>query len=127
MISSGARGLSRPGRRHPAADPHLQRKGIEHAIELTRRLGIPATLVISHASGDEGDEYEQRVREYARLLDVHVRFEAHQVNAVRGITPDGRRRYVLADVYPHADLVTYGSSIEGFGRFEAVYFGVRSS
>ena len=46
----------------------VQRKGIEHAIELTRRLGIPATLVISHASGDEGDEYEQRVREYAHLL-----------------------------------------------------------
>jgi glycosyltransferase involved in cell wall biosynthesis len=101
----------------------VQRKGIEHAIELTRRLGIPATLVISHASGDEGDEYEQRVREYARLLGVHVRFEADQVNATRGTTPDGRRRYVLADVYPHADLVTYGSSIEGFGNafLEAVY------
>lgn len=103
----------------------VQRKGIEHAIELTRRLGIPATLVISHASGDEGDEYEERVREYAHLLKVHVRFEADLVNATRGLTPDGRRRYVLADVYPHADLVTYGSSIEGFGNafLEAVYFG----
>ena len=32
--------------------------------------------------------------------------------------------YTLADVYPHADLVTYGSSIEGFGNafLEAVYF-----
>ncbi len=101
----------------------VQRKGIEHAIELTRRLGIPAALVISHASGDEGDEYEQRVRDYAQLLGVHVRFEAEQVNATRGLTPDGRRRYVLADVYPHADLVTYGSSIEGFGNafLEAVY------
>ncbi len=102
----------------------VQRKGIEHAIELTRRLGVPATLVISHASGDEGDEYEQRVREYAQLLGVPVRFEAVQVNATRGLTPDGRRRYVLADVYPHADLVTYGSSIEGFGNafLEAVYY-----
>jgi glycosyltransferase involved in cell wall biosynthesis len=102
----------------------IQRKGIEHAIELTRRLGIPATLVITHASGDEGDEYEQRVRDYARLLGVRVRFEAEQVNASRGLTPDGRRRYVLADIYPHADLVTYGSSIEGFGNafLEAVYF-----
>jgi hypothetical protein len=101
----------------------VQRKGIEHAIELCSRLGIPATLVISHASGDEGDEYEQRVREYAQLLGVHVRFEAEQVNATRGLTPDGRRRYVLADIYPHADLVTYGSSIEGFGNafLEAVY------
>jgi glycosyltransferase involved in cell wall biosynthesis len=102
----------------------VQRKGIEHAIELTRRLGIPATLVISHASGDEGDEYEQRVREFAHLLGVHVRFEADQVNATRGTTADGRRRYVLADIYPHADLVTYGSSIEGFGNafLEAVYY-----
>jgi hypothetical protein len=102
----------------------VQRKGIEHAIELTARLGVPAALVISHASGDEGDEYEQRVREYAALLGVHVRFEAEQVNATRGLTADGRRRYVLADVYPHADLVTYGSSIEGFGNafLEAVYY-----
>ena len=46
------------------------------------------------------------------------------MNATRGLTPDGRRRYVLADVYPHADLVTYGSSIEGFGNafLEAVYY-----
>jgi hypothetical protein len=101
----------------------VQRKGIEHAIELTNRLGVPATLVISHAGGDEGDEYEARVREYAQLLGVHVTFEAEQVDATRGLTPDGRRRYVLADIYPHADLVTYGSSIEGFGNafLEAVY------
>jgi hypothetical protein len=101
----------------------IQRKGIEHAIELTRRLGVPAALVISHASGDEGDEYEQRVREYAQLLGVHVRFEAQQVDATRGLTPDGQRRYVLADIYHHADLVTYGSSIEGFGNafLEAIY------
>ena len=50
----------------------IPRKGIEHAIEFTRRLGRPARLVISHASGDEGPEYEQRVREYAHLLGGHV-------------------------------------------------------
>ncbi len=102
----------------------VQRKGIEHAIELTRRIGIPAALVISHAAGDEGDEYEERVREYAHLLGVHVRFESQLVDATRGTTSDGRRRYALADIYPHADLVTYGSSIEGFGNafLEAVYY-----
>jgi glycosyltransferase involved in cell wall biosynthesis len=101
----------------------IGRKGIEHAIELTRRLGLPATLVISHASGDEGSEYEQRVREFAQLLEVHVRFEADLVGAARETLPDGRIRYALADVYPSADLVTYGSSIEGFGNgfLEAVY------
>ena len=101
----------------------IGRKGIEHAIELTRRLGMPATLVISHASGDEGTEYEQRVREFAQLLDVRVRFEADLVGTSRGTLPDGRRTYTLADIYQHADLVTYGSSIEGFGNgfLEAVY------
>lgn len=102
----------------------IQRKGIEHAIELMRRLDLPAKLIISHASGDEGTDYEHRVREYAHLLDVTVRFEADQVQDQRGTTQDGRKIYTLGDVYPHADLVTYPSSIEGFGNafLEAVYY-----
>jgi glycosyltransferase involved in cell wall biosynthesis len=102
----------------------IQRKGIEHAIELARRLGLPVKLVISHASGDEGTDYEQRVREYAYLLDVAVRFEADQVQDERGTTPDGKKIYTLGDVYPRADLVTYPSAIEGFGNafLEAVYY-----
>jgi len=102
----------------------IQRKGIEHAIELTRRLGLPAELVISHASGDEGSDYERRVREFAEFLDVKVNFEAAIVGEERGVTPEGRKVYTLADVYPYADLVTYPSSIEGFGNafLEAVYY-----
>lgn len=102
----------------------IQRKGIEHAIEFVRRLELPAKLVISHASGDEGSDYEQRVREYARLLNVVVRFEADQVQDNRGLTKDGRKIYTLGDVYPQADFVTYPSSIEGFGNafLEAVYY-----
>jgi glycosyltransferase involved in cell wall biosynthesis len=38
----------------------IQRKGIEHAIELMRRLELPAKLIISHAAGDEGTAYEHR-------------------------------------------------------------------
>ncbi len=102
----------------------IQRKGIEHAIELTRRLGLPAELVISHASGDEGTEYEKRVREFADLLGVTVNFESAIVSDRRGFTADGRKIYTLADIYPQADLVTYPSSIEGFGNgfLEAVYY-----
>jgi glycosyltransferase involved in cell wall biosynthesis len=102
----------------------IQRKGIEHAVEVVKRLGLPAKLVISHASGDEGTDYEQRVREYAHLLDVTVRFESEQVQDERGTTKDGRKIYTLGDVYPHADFVTYPSSIEGFGNafLEAVYY-----
>jgi glycosyltransferase involved in cell wall biosynthesis len=101
----------------------IARKGIEHAIELVRRLDRPATLVVSHASGDEGDAYEHRVREFAALLGVDVRFESAVVTDARGTLPDGRSTWTLDDVYPHADLVTYGSTIEGFGNafLEAVY------
>ena len=102
----------------------IQRKGIEHAIELTRRLGLPAELVISHASGDEGTDYEKRVREFANLLNVTINFESAIVGDQRGVTPGGRKIYTLGDVYPHADLVTYPSAIEGFGNafLEAVYY-----
>ena len=52
----------------------VQRKGIEHAIELVSRLGMKAKLVISHASGDEGYDYELRLREYSELLKVKTVF-----------------------------------------------------
>ena len=102
----------------------VQRKGIEHAIELTKRVGMGACLVISHASGDEGDAYQKRVSQYAELLGVPVRFEAEIIRDARGLTSDGRKIYTLADVYPAADLVTYPSTVEGFGNafLEAVYF-----
>ncbi len=102
----------------------VQRKGIEHAIELIRRLGLRARLVISHAAGDEGSGYEQRVRTFADLLAVPVNFVADIIQDQRGLTADGRKVYSLADVYPYADLVTYPSLIEGFGNafLEAVYF-----
>jgi len=102
----------------------IQRKGIEHAIELTRRLDLPAELVISHAAGDEGTEYERRVREFAKLLDVVIRFEADIIGERRGVTPDGRKIYSLGDVYQKSDLVTYPSTLEGFGNafLEAIYF-----
>lgn len=103
----------------------VQRKGIEHAIELVSRLEIPARLVISHAAGDEGREYEHRVRDYARRMGVNTLFVSDIIQEKRGQTPDGRKIYTLYDVYPHADLVTYPSEIEGFGNafLEAIYFG----
>lgn len=102
----------------------VQRKGIEHAIELVNRLGSKATLVISHASGDEGYEYEQRVREYAQLLGVKALFIQQIIDDNRGTTPDGKKIYSLQDIYPHANLVSYPSLQEGFGNafLETIYF-----
>jgi len=94
----------------------VQRKGIENALELVARLDLKAKLVISHASGDEGYEYQQRVIEYSKLLGVNALFVDDIIKDKRGTTPDGRKIYTLEDIYPHADLVTYPSLIEGFGN-----------
>jgi glycosyltransferase involved in cell wall biosynthesis len=102
----------------------VQRKGIEHAIELIHRLGRKAKLVISHASGDEGYDYEQRLKEYSKLMNVNTIFVSDIINEERGTTPDGRKVYTLEDIYPYADLVTYPSTFEGFGNafLETLYF-----
>ncbi len=105
----------------------VQRKGIEHAIELLHRLqrqGLPCHLVISHAGGDEGDAYVQRVCDYAELLDVPLSLVGDRIKPARGMTADGEKIYTLDDVYRQTDLVTYPSNIEGFGNafLEAIYF-----
>ena len=102
----------------------VRRKGIEHAIEFVLRLKQKAKLVISHASGDEGNEYEQRVREYSKLMGVDTLFVSDCINEKRGSTKTGKKIYTLYDIYPHCDLVTYPSEFEGFGNafLEAIYF-----
>ncbi len=102
----------------------VQRKGIEHAIELVARLNRKAVLVISHASGDEGFEYEQRVMEFADVMKIRALFVSHRIDERRYIDKEGKKIYTLEDIYPHADLVTYPSLVEGFGNafLEAIYF-----
>src|SRR3990172_1157668 len=43
----------------------------------------------------------------------------------RVVLPDGRRRFSLADAYALAQLVTYPSTVEGFGNafLETIYYG----
>jgi len=102
----------------------VKRKGIEHAIELVRRLGTKAKLVISYASDDEGHDYEQRVRQYSQLMGVDTLFESALIADRRSTTETGQKVYTIWDVYPHADLVTYPSTFEGFGNafLEAIYY-----
>ena len=102
----------------------VARKGIEHAVELARRLGRKnAKLVISHEAGDEGDTYRQRVVDYAALMNVELVFVDRWVAEERGTAADGRKLYTLDDVFSQADLVTYPSEYEGFGNafLEAIY------
>lgn len=102
----------------------IRRKGIEYAIELAHMLGGKSHLVISHASGDEGDEYARRVRNYATMFGVKTSFISDRVGVQRGMLPDGEKIFTLGDVYPYADLVTYPSLSEGFGNafLEAIYY-----
>lgn len=103
----------------------VARKGIEHSIELARRLAPDrAKLVITHASGDEGDAYAKRIREFAELMEVDVIFADKWISDQRGTGPDGRKLFTIDDVFPQADLVAYPSTYEGFGNafLEAIYF-----
>jgi glycosyltransferase involved in cell wall biosynthesis len=102
----------------------VARKGIEHAIELARRLAPDrAKLVITHASGDEGDAYAKRIREFAEMMQVDVIFADKWISDQRGTGDDGRKLFTIHDTYPQADIVAYPSTYEGFGNafLEAVY------
>jgi glycosyltransferase involved in cell wall biosynthesis len=103
----------------------IPRKGIELAIELLARLEEPrAKLVITHHAGDEGLEYLHMLQAMAHERGVDLRHVAERIGDSRRIDQDGRKIYSLWDAYPHADLVTYPSLIEGFGNalLETIYF-----
>lgn len=103
----------------------VARKGIEHAVELVHRLDNPKVkLVISHQAKDEGNQYFERIVDYARLMKVNLIIRPDIVGASRSRTADGRKIYSLNDLYPHADFVTYPSTYEGFGNafLEAIFF-----
>jgi glycosyltransferase involved in cell wall biosynthesis len=104
----------------------VARKGIEHSVELVRRLADRrAVLVLSHPAGDEGFDYLHEVEARIAEAAIPAVFLSGRIGQKRGTTANGQRIYTLADIYPQADLVTYPSAWEGFGNalLEAVYFG----
>jgi glycosyltransferase involved in cell wall biosynthesis len=104
----------------------VARKGIEHAIELLRRLKEPRLkLILSHPGGDEGDAYVKLLHDRISDAGIDALFIADRISEVRGVNEAGQKTYTLFDIYPHADLVTYPSYYEGFGNafLEAIYFG----
>ncbi len=105
----------------------VQRKGIEHAIELVKELGDNRyKLVISHEAGDEGFEYAEWLKEEARDQGVDLRLLNLKILDPWNHSEDSSRKdgYTLLDIYPHADFITYPSLYEGFGNafLEAIYF-----
>jgi len=103
----------------------VPRKGIEHAIHLIRRMKLPrAHLVVSHDSGDEGLEYGRQLQQLARDEGVSLKFFGERMADRRQLNQEGQKVYVLSDLYPHADFVTFPSLYEGFGNalLESVYF-----
>ena len=102
----------------------VPRKKIERAIELSWRLGANCCLVISHASGDEGQGYATYLREYSDALGVRMILAADRIGHHRGRTVSGETTFSLADIYQQADLITYPSTVEGFGNafLETIYY-----
>ena len=102
----------------------IQRKGIEMAIELVSRFDIPqARLFITHRAHDEGLEYWHWLKREAGVMGVDLRLIDHLIGTERA-KANGHKIYSLWDAYPHADLVTYPSTYEGFGNalLESIYF-----
>ncbi|MCA9235842.1 MAG: glycosyltransferase family 4 protein [Planctomycetales bacterium] len=103
----------------------VPRKGIEHAIALIKALDNPrCKLVISHESGDEGDEYLNALRDLADNQGVDLRLIPNRIGEERGLNAAGEKVYLLADAYLNADFITYPSLYEGFGNalIEAFYY-----
>lgn len=102
----------------------IPRKGIELSIELLHQLNDPrAKLVITHKAGDEGLGYLHELQALAEAKNVALIYAGDLVDDQRHEAGD-KKIYSLWDAYPHADLVTYPSFIEGFGNalIETVYF-----
>lgn len=103
----------------------VPRKGIEHSIALIAQLKDPkCKLVVSHESGDEGQDYILALRDMAEHGGVDLRFVHTSLGERRGTNESGGKLYTLEDVYSQADFITYPSLYEGFGNalVEAYYY-----
>jgi len=109
----------------------VRRKAIERSVELVRRLNLADDgrpdgrykLVLTGSSGDEGRDYERRLRQTIFEAEIPALFVRDHLAPERyGVS--GEKRYALWDAYVHADFVTYPSEYEGFGNalIETMYF-----
>jgi glycosyltransferase involved in cell wall biosynthesis len=102
----------------------VPRKGIEHSIALVSQLKNPkCKLVVSHESGDEGQDYYHALIDLAEESGVDLRFVYTDLSKTAPPS-NGTTVASLAEVYAQADLITYPSLYEGFGNalLEAFYY-----
>ncbi|MGA1862852.1 glycosyltransferase family 4 protein [Deferribacter thermophilus] len=102
----------------------VPRKWIERAVEIVYMMKLKnPKLIISHASGDEGDIYYERVKNYAKLLGVEIVGIDDYIGTER-CREVGKKKYTIGDIYQCADIITYPSGYEGFGNafLETIYF-----
>ncbi|MHC4404441.1 MAG: glycosyltransferase [Planctomycetota bacterium] len=103
----------------------VPRKGIEHSIALVSQLKNPkCKLIVSHESGDEGTDYHEALLDLADQSGVDLRFVHAELNTAAPLPSNGASITGLAEIYAHADLITYPSLYEGFGNalLEAFYY-----
>jgi glycosyltransferase involved in cell wall biosynthesis len=98
----------------------VNRKGIEIAIDLVKRIDDPRVkLVITGSAAD--DERKGYFKELVTKvkegnLEDQVHFAYHKILSQREHTADGQKIYSLEDAYANAAGVTYFSQYEGFGN-----------
>ncbi len=103
----------------------VQRKGIEHAIDLVKNIKDPDyKLLISHQAGDEGLEYAGWIKDYALKSGVDLCLAKKPISSPWQHAKRHVNGHSLWNVYAHADFVTFPSLCEGFGNalLEAIYF-----
>ena len=94
----------------------VRRKGIEIAIDLVRSLQNPnCKLMISHEGGDEGDDYEGWLRDYARANRVDMRIIGTEVESPWAGASGGQEKINLWDVYSIADTRTLARAAQAAG------------
>lgn len=98
----------------------VERKGIEVAIELVKKLDDERIkLIITGSAADDARKgYYKQLVDYINKnhLKEQIIFGHHTILNNRGITFDNKNVYSLSDAYANAVATTYFSTYEGFGN-----------
>ncbi|MGD2161719.1 MAG: glycosyltransferase family 4 protein [Anaerolineales bacterium] len=99
------------------------RKRIELSIDLTERIADNAVLLITKQPVEREMAYKNRLQEYADSLGVEVIFGSEHIHHSRGPAASGGNTYSVSDAYRIADVVSYPTTLEGFGHafLEGIY------